>query len=51
MNQMMYKKINVNKVLYKTFTTINFYSKSMRFLFKNDVKMSVRPAPPCGPPS
>ena len=35
MNQMMYKKINVNKVLYETLTTTNFNSKSMRFLFKS----------------
>ena len=35
MSQMMYKEININKVLYKTLTTINFYSKNMRSLFKS----------------
>jgi len=34
MNQMMYKKVNVNKVLYKTLNTTSFNSKSKRFLFK-----------------
>jgi len=33
MNKMMYKKINVNKVLYKRLTTTNFNSKSMIFLY------------------
>jgi len=32
---MMYKEINVNKVLYKTLKTVNFNSKNMRFLFLN----------------
>lgn len=27
MNQMMCKEININRFLYKTMTTINFYSK------------------------
>ena len=36
MNKMMYTKININKVLYKTLTTINFNLKNMRFLFKSD---------------
>ena len=35
MNQMMDKKINVNKVLNKTLTTTKFNSKSMKFLFKS----------------
>ena len=35
MNQIMYKEINVNKVLYKTLTTTHLYSKSMRSLFKS----------------
>jgi len=35
MNQMIYKRININKVLYITFTTTNFNSKSMKLLFKN----------------
>jgi len=33
MNQMMYKEINVNKILYKTLITTNFYSKSIRYIF------------------
>jgi len=33
MNQMMYKEINVNKVLYKTLVITNFNSKNMRFFF------------------
>ena len=35
MNKMMYKEINVNKILYKTLTTTNFNSKNIRFLFKS----------------
>ena len=32
---MMYKEINVKKVLYKTLITTNFYSKNTRSLFKS----------------
>ena len=32
---MMYKEINVNKVIYKTLTTTNFNFKSMKVLFKS----------------
>ena len=35
MNQMIYKKIDVNKVVYKTLTTTNFNFKMMRFFFKS----------------
>ena len=35
MNKMIYKKINVNKVLYKTLITINFNLKNIKFLFKS----------------
>jgi len=45
MNQMMCKEINVNTVRYKTLTTTNFYSKSMRSLFKS-VKNKKRLASP-----
>jgi len=42
MNQVIYKEINVNKVVYKTLTTTNFNSKSMRFLIKS-TKNTVSP--------
>jgi len=50
MNQMIYKEINVNKVLHKTLTTTNLISKSMRFLFKNAKKKgALADLPYCGP--
>ena len=35
MNQMRYKKININKVLYKTWTSTNLNFKRTRFFFLN----------------
>ena len=43
---MMYKEINVNKILYKTFTVTNFNFKSIRLHFKSVKIKEGRASPP-----
>ena len=45
MNQMMYKEININKVLYKTLIITNFNFKNIRFLFKSTKNKEGRTLP------
>ena len=45
--KLMYKKINVNKVLYETLTNTSFYFKSMRSLFKSAKNTKGHVDPPC----
>ena len=44
MNQMMYKKINVNKFLCKTLITDKFYFKNINFFYKSAQRVGlIRP--------